>query len=311
MHGGGIALLSGGHLTLERSSISFNTVRTRKGHSTNSAFGGGFFSLGTSTIRDSAVIGNLAASRGKYSTTFGGGIFNGYDMTIVNSTIAKNAGEASSYAGGFGNGHTSKVYGGGIYQYAGVLTIRHSTIADNRCNDRTAPDKQKGFGGGIYISAGSLAMHHSVVAKNFTQSGHCPDFWGALSDSSYNLFAKSTCGTGYSPTDILNVNSLLGDLQDNGGPTLTMALLPGSAAIDAGDPNPENPPEWDQRGPGFPRIVNGRIDIGAFEVQATGAALPTHDPATLITADLKRTILGGVHSWHVAPSGFDDGMDSR
>jgi hypothetical protein len=50
-----------------------------------------------------------------------------------------------------------------------------------------------------------------------------------------------------------------------------MALLPGSPAIDAGDPNVVDPPEWDQRGPGFPRIVNGRIDIGSFEVQSTGA----------------------------------------
>jgi hypothetical protein len=45
-----------------------------------------------------------------------------------------------------------------------------------------------------------------------------------------------------------------------------MALLPGSPAIDAGDNT--GAPDFDQRGPGFPRIVNGIIDIGAFEVQA-------------------------------------------
>ena len=64
-----------------------------------------------------------------------------------------------------------------------------------------------------------------------------------------------------------NTDPLLGPLQDNGGPTFTHALLAGSPAIDAGDPAFVGPPDYDQRGIGFPRVVNGRIDIGAFEVQ--------------------------------------------
>jgi CSLREA domain-containing protein len=61
---------------------------------------------------------------------------------------------------------------------------------------------------------------------------------------------------------------LIGPLQNNGGPTLTHALLPGSPALDAGDPNfdPTSTP-YDQRGPGFPRIKNGRVCIGAFEAE--------------------------------------------
>ena len=59
---------------------------------------------------------------------------------------------------------------------------------------------------------------------------------------------------------------MLGPLQHNGGPTLTHALLPGSLAIDAGDPNFTGA-SFDQRGPGFARVVDGRIDIGSFEVQ--------------------------------------------
>jgi hypothetical protein len=55
-----------------------------------------------------------------------------------------------------------------------------------------------------------------------------------------------------------------------------MALLPGSPAIDAGDNT--DAPMWDQRGPGFRRIVNGTIDIGAFEVQAPAASYPTRQP---------------------------------
>ncbi len=63
---------------------------------------------------------------------------------------------------------------------------------------------------------------------------------------------------------------MLGPLKDNGGPTMTQALLKNSPAINAGDPNFNpylfNPPLlYDQRGPGFPRIVEGRLDIGAYE----------------------------------------------
>src|SRR5206468_543482 len=84
-----------------------------------------------------------------------------------------------------------------------------------------------------------------------------------------------------SPGDQVNTDPLLGPLQDNGGPTFTHALLPGSPAVDAGNPNFTPPPDYDQRGPGFPRVVNGRIDIGAFEVQE--AATPTPTPTATAT----------------------------
>ena len=59
---------------------------------------------------------------------------------------------------------------------------------------------------------------------------------------------------------------LLGPLQDNGGPTLTHMPLPGSPAIDAGDPNFTPPPLRDQRGPCFHRVFR-RLDIGSVETQ--------------------------------------------
>ena len=74
------------------------------------------------------------------------------------------------------------------------------------------------------------------------------------------LSNSDLAGTSDNPVD-----PLLGPLQANGGPTPTMALLPGSPAVDAGDNS--DAPQWDQRGPGFPRIVGGIINIGAFEVQ--------------------------------------------
>jgi len=72
---------------------------------------------------------------------------------------------------------------------------------------------------------------------------------------------------------------MLGPLQDNGGSTFTHELLSGSPAINAGDPSFTPPPDYDQRGPGFPRVVNGRIDIGAFEeVQAPIYAAQVQQP---------------------------------
>ena len=89
-------------------------------------------------------------------------------------------------------------------------------------------------------------------------------------------------GSGYADTDLVGtasnpIDPLLGPLQDNGGPTQTMALLPGSPAIDAGAPTDM---EWDQCGPGYARLVRGATDIGAYEVQdsadsiAAGARSP-------------------------------------
>jgi hypothetical protein len=87
----------------------------------------------------------------------------------------------------------------------------------------------------------------------------------------------------FSPLDnLMNTDPLLGPLQDNGGPTLTMALLPGSPAIDAGDNT--DAPDFDQRGPGFPRIVNGIIDIAAFEVQARNTAPRGHGIVRFLVA---------------------------
>ena len=79
---------------------------------------------------------------------------------------------------------------------------------------------------------------------------------------------------------------MLGPLQDNGGPTFTHALLPGSPAINAGDPGFTPPPFFDQRGPGFDRVVNGRLDIGSFEVQGE-----TRTPKLLQHQQLLRYLL--------------------
>jgi len=86
----------------------------------------------------------------------------------------------------------------------------------------------------------------------------------------------------------LDADAKLGPLADNGGPTQTHALLTGSPAIDAStDPVASfTGNAYDQRGPGFARVVNGVADIGAFEVQpppAPPAPEPVAPAAVLIT----------------------------
>ena len=82
-----------------------------------------------------------------------------------------------------------------------------------------------------------------------------------------------------------SLNNITGDplldpagLQDNGGKTQTIALQVGSPAIDAGDnalavDADGNPLAYDQRGAGFPRIINGTVDIGAFEATVSSSCL--------------------------------------
>jgi hypothetical protein len=81
----------------------------------------------------------------------------------------------------------------------------------------------------------------------------------------------------------------LGPLAHNGGPTLTHALLPGSPAINAGDPaamaGVDGVPLFDQRGEPFTRVYGGRIDIGAFEWQPNPLAGDYNFDGTVDAAD--------------------------
>src|SRR5262249_39184207 len=98
------------------------------------------------------------------------------------------------------------------------------------------------------------------------------------------------------------IDAHLGLLDYNGGPTQTIALFAGSPAIDAG-PN-SNAPPTDQRG--LPRIVNGIIDIGAYEVQNTVNQTPTvASPASANPSSVTGT------STNLSVLGADDGGEAN
>ena len=274
--GGGEA----GAILNETGATATITSSTLSGNSATSS--GGISNYGTMTFDSSTLSGNTSG----FSA---GGIYNGGTMTLSDSTIAGN----TAYAGG-----------GGILN-GGTLTIGNSTIAGNA-------NSLSSFGGGIY-NGGNLNMQNTILAGN-TDTGGAPDLYGSLSTSGYNLIGNTIgSGGGFAATDLLNVNPHLGKLQNNGGPTQTMALLPGSPALDAGDPNyltdTANPAAYDQRGTGFSRVVNGRIDIGAFEAQ--GSVQPPVNADHFVVSGFPTTVTAGAsHTFTVTALFANDTIDT-
>jgi hypothetical protein len=97
---------------------------------------------------------------------------------------------------------------------------------------------------------------------------------GTATSLGYNISSDDGGGNLTGPGDQINTDPMIGPLQNNGGRTLTHALLPGSPAVNAGDPNFTPPPIYDQRGSPFVRVFNGRIDVGSFELQPPHRATP-------------------------------------
>jgi hypothetical protein len=192
----------------------------------------------------------------------------GGTLSINSSTLAGN-----SVTGGYGTSGTTystgtpagNGLGGGLFVGGGTVTIDHSTLGGNQAFGGYAYFPGSGYGGGItnFAGASALQMHDTILADDTADA--YPDLDGSFTSLGHNSIGNSMGGSGFASSDLLNVDPRLGSLQNNGGPTQTMALLGGSPAINAGDPS--GAPANDQRGPGFPRTFAGTIDIGAFEVQ--------------------------------------------
>jgi hypothetical protein len=298
--GGGL-YSTGGTLTIAGSTFANNQVAGGHGGSGGNggdggnAQGGGLYatggliSLADSVAAANNLIGGDYGNRGSYPTggarggaTQGGGLYvGGGTLTISNATIGANTLTGGYGAGGGYRGEGGSAQGGGLWVAAGATAqVSFSTIATNQATGGPSFRSPPGpaTGGGFY-NQGTLQTRDTILAGNTVNGpgpNTSPDVAGNLGSLGYNLVGNSQGGSGFDPTDLLSVDPLLGPLADNGGPTQTMALLPGSPAIDAG--NNAYATDWDQRGPGFRRIVNGTIDIGAFEVQAHAHGRPTRQP---------------------------------
>lgn len=274
--GGGIANL--GTMTIRHSAVTGNHTA-----GTWVANGGGINMSGTMTITDSTVSGNSAGSDAANITGpgAGGGIANGGTITITNSTVSGNGAVVAAGIDNYGmltisnstvSGNTaypangySGVAGGILNRTNSILTITHSTVSDNLAN---------GNGDSIRNSA-ALRVGNTILKVGTSGSNIVNSSPGTVISDGYNLSSDSGGGFLTATGDQINANPLLGSLQNNGGPTFTHALLPGSLAINAGNPNFVGPASYDQRGPGYPRVIGGRIDIGSFEVQSSSTPTPT------------------------------------
>jgi hypothetical protein len=187
---------------------------------------------GVLDLSDCALTSNTAALDGN---GFGGGVGvrPGASATITNCTFTGN----------------QAVRGGAVHVEGGSLTLVNCTLAGNSATEA---------GGGLgQLNDGTLTFTNTLVADNSCPGS--PDVSGSLTSQGYNLVGDTAGGQGFVSTDLLNVTPLLGAFQNNSGPTPTMALLPGSPAIDAGTSS--GAPTTDQRG--VSRV--GAVDIGAFE----------------------------------------------
>jgi predicted outer membrane repeat protein len=272
--GGGALLNSGGIVNLTNCTFSSNYA----------LIGGAIVNFGTMNIVDCTFSNNSTPQ-------YGGAISNerGASLTINSSTFVGNkAGldQSFGYGGAISNtnydtpfdrttslvitnstfvNNSSLNTAGTIYNYSSgdpaVLTVTHSTFFANSAINV----------GGIYhgSSTGSVKLLNTLLVNN--SGGDCGGTV-ALTTSVSNLeFPDSTsCGTG---STVSATNPLSGaGLADNGGPTQTIALAPGSnPAIDTA--NSAYCPTTDQRH--MPRPIGIGCDIGAFESSNITPVSPT------------------------------------
>jgi hypothetical protein len=234
-YGGAIYNCPGSTLTLINTTISGNSAEE----------GGGICNGGNLTIINSTFSGNIARHRK------GGGIRNYGTLRITNTTISGN--RASGVGGG--------IHNGGLFGPSGTMVISNSTLSGNIAG--------KGQGGGIFSNTNGTktVLQNSIVASN--EGSDCS---GIMTSHGYNLTSDDSCRLN-AAGDVENANPNLGPLQDNGGFTRTMALLPGSPAIDSGNPSGCTDGDGellktDQRGEPRPdKDDSGACDTGAYERQ--------------------------------------------
>jgi uncharacterized repeat protein (TIGR01451 family)/CSLREA domain-containing protein len=275
-----------GQITITNSTISNN-------NSTNE--GGGICAPDTVTISNSTISGNSISRYGG-----GGGISSHGSLAISNSTIS-------------GNSVTAGI-GGGIFSDGSSLTISNSTISANAAQ----------FAGGIYNSGLATISLSTITANSpygivndrtvnlqssIVDLNSFRDLRGQIDSLGYNVVG-STVGAVFFPAvgDQVGITAdqlKLGPLQDNGGPTMTHALLPESVAIDRGI-NSEAL-TTDQRG--LPRTVDDTLvanssdgtDVGAYEAPT---AAPFSDLLLGLAADKTSVKQGDLLTYTITIKNF-------
>ncbi|MEM9352151.1 MAG: choice-of-anchor Q domain-containing protein [Planctomycetota bacterium] len=274
--GAGGAVFTRENLTITGSTIADNRSDQGSG-------GGGIHKMGdTSTLVliESTVSGNRATN----AEGGGGGIqvYSG-KAEIINSTVSGNTSDSGIIGGGGGillygfapgssllisgstiSGNTltpsnssSPSYGGGISALAGTLVVRNSTIVGN---SSLAESGSLAYGGGIF---GTVALENSIVTGN-SAADNGSDIYGR--GVAFHSLIQDTAGWSFNDLggNITGQDPKLGPLADNGGPTLTHALLPGSPALDAGA--------------AVPTVINGLLFNTGVDTQGSLLGDSVDDP---------------------------------
>jgi hypothetical protein len=276
--GGGVWFDEGDTLTIQNTTVANNR---------GAYYGGGlYFDDGANLVVLNSTFSGNQASQGD-DAEGSGGAMQITDLTgtalIANSTIA---------------GNSAIDNGGGINLESGSLTLEQATISGNTAG-AAGDGLYLGYGASSNAAAaraprgkqattdaaapsaqavGTVAITGTIIAGNADATDDVAG--GEAAGNTATVTSSVTGGVnnvtvtdgGGNKTGITSPG--LDVLAANGGATETMALLPGSPAIDAGpNPVPDFPGnEFDQRGPGFDRVVGTAVDIGAFEVQAPAPA---------------------------------------
>ncbi len=237
---------------------------TISGNNTHRVFAvasGATLTLQALTVSGGHAQGAGGGGTGGGGAGLGGAVFNAGTLNLIASTLTGNT------ATGGSGGHSGQGLGGAVFNLNGTVSIVNATLASN-----TAAQG----GGGIYnlgdSGTGNVSLTNTILAYT---AGVATDF----QDASINVGSVLYSGTnnliknnnGFTGGAVTGQDPLLGPLASNGGPTHTMALLPGSPAINAGVAVAGV--TTDQRG--FP--LDSPPDIGAFQVQ-----VPTLSPTTLL-----------------------------
>ena len=286
--GGGV-FSSSGTINLTNCTLSGNT---------STVSGGGMLAgnTTTATFRNTTISANTAGMHG-------GGVYGlFFTATFANTTISGNHADegggvstftsAASFTDSTISGNTSSNFGG-IYATSGTTTLTNTTVSGNTA---TAVG---GVGGGVFVAGGTATLTNTTISGNTSHTsggvgsvtatvtfantilgtnagGDC-----AASNSTINAghtlvadaASAAACGIGVGGANgnIVGQDPMLAPLASNGGPTKTMALDAVSPALNAGSValalSGNNTLNYDQRGFGFPRTLNGGVDIGAYQHQ--------------------------------------------
>src|ERR1051325_1373014 len=271
--GGGIR--SDGTLALTNSLVRGNSAG---GILSAAGKGGGIYNEGTLSVHTTTIETNSAIGPSSGDKSLGGGIENVLGtVTLDRSTVSRNLVTGNPSGGGVDNllgtlvvenstisgniASGSSPVGGAIANGQGSVLLNHSTVTANVLDPvGLSPD-----GGGLFNLGGVVEIKNTILAGNTSLADVVNyNLNGDILSGGFNLFGTTNGLIMPGPSDRFNFTAAalkVGALQNNGGPTFTHARLCGSPAIDAGDNT--NAPATDQRG--FPRIVRGVIDVGAYE----------------------------------------------